>query len=253
MKHLLLLLMAVCPIVLFAQKGKTKKAKNEYPSWFASAQFSFQSSHVAVKEDANWDLWYADRLYHQSGSGRAGGIQVGYAFNKKLDVQLGAIIGKQSIIQTSDFPIAYCNPVDYGAKEQVGANRFVTIKTVEIPAELRYKFFIGKGFSMYPALGGLLVFTTNKKQDVEVYMDNGAVATHSDNDFDLENDRPVNVAVQAKMGFRLQVAKPIFVKVEPFYKWYLAKEQLLSEFGNTRLRSFGISAGLEYAILFRKE
>jgi hypothetical protein len=178
---------------------------------------------------------------------------VGYAFNTKLDVVAGAAFNRHGIVQTANFPLADSDPQDYGAKEQVGANRFVTINTVEIPAEVRYKFFLGKGFSIYPALGGLLVFTTNKKQAIEVYMDNGAVATHPDNDFTLENDRPFNVAVQAKMGFRLQVAKPVFVKVEPFYRWHLAKEQLLTEFGDTRLRSFGISAGVEYAFLFRKE
>lgn len=253
MKYLFfLLLIFSCPGFLLAQKGKKKAAGEQYPGWFASGYFAFQNSNVRVREDENWDTNYKSVTFFQGGSGRAGGVQAGYGFNPKLDLLLGASFGKQSIVQTSNFPISFIDPTQYGATEQIGAHRFVTIHSLEVPIEARYKFLIGRAFSVYPSLGGLLVFTTHKKQDVEAYLDNGAVATHPANDFSLANDRPFNVAIQAKLGFRLQLAKPLFIKVEPFYKWYLAKEQLLTEFANTNLRSFGVWVGMEYVLGFQQ-
>ena len=130
-------------------------------------------------------------------------------------------------------------PTLYGATEIIGAERFVAFQSVEIPLELRYKIQFQK-LAVYPALGLRSTFYTHKEQNVEILLDNGEIVDHSNNDMELEHNRNVNFSAVFKLGIQYQTTDRLSLKLEPFYRYHLAQEEVLTKYDKTNLTGLGL-------------
>ena len=239
----------ILPSLLLAQRYKKKK--NSVPKIFVGFGSGLYSSNIIIEEDLVWKLLYADDTKWKRGNGNLIKINFGYGINNKIDISTGLSFNKYSVTQTTGFGYWACDLSLYGATKIEKAERIVHLNSIEIPIEARYKFEFEK-LILFPSIGFNTMFYTKINQTIEMTLDNGVIANHDNNDIELEHNRNYNLSLITKIGVGYRITKRWFLKLEPFYKYHIGQDEILTDFKKTNISSIGVQIGFEYALKFIK-
>ena len=247
MKKLFILAILILPFFIHAQK-KTKIKKKVEPKLFVSANLINQYNNLHITKDFTFETFYKDKNLFETQNTLGLDILFGYKIKEKLDFITGLAYQKYTIKQIEDFLYVACDPTLYKAKTILSAERFVNTKALNIPIEFRYKFYKKNKFALYAILGINLNFLLDKRQSVSILLDNGVLADHPANEKTLPVTNKINIAPIAKIGLRYQVISPLYLKIEPFYTYFVGKEKFLTMTDKTNLFAYGINFGVEYTL-----
>ncbi len=249
----LILLLLILPIGLLAQSRKKVRHKRALKPQL-SVTFDYGKSGVRLQSMQNS---IAAELGRKEGkiwkNGRSHFYQIGlsYALNKNLDLLGGLAWNQFSITQTDGFNFVRCDPAFYGAETIVSVDRAVDLNSFEIPLAMRYRFGFGK-LQVYPSAGIRLINYGQKRQKVNILLDNGVVADHRSNDIDLDHNLKTNVAATFNIGAAYAIHRSLMVRAEFFQHYRLRGDELMDQYSQTRVHNLGLTIGLEYAISFRR-
>ncbi len=249
----LILLLLILPIGLLAQSRKKVRHKRvlkpqlsvtfDYGKSGARLQ-SMQNSIAAEFGREEAKIWDNDKGHFYQ-------IGLSYALNKNLDLLGGLAWNEFSITQIDGFNYSSCDPTLYGATTVVSVERVVDLNSFELPLAMRYRFQFGK-LQVYPSAGIRLISYGQKRQKINILLDNGIVADHRDNDIDLEHNLKTNVAATFNVGAAYSIHRRLMVRAEFFQHYRLRADELMDRYSQTRVHNLGLTIGLEYALSLRR-
>jgi len=236
----------VCATNVFCQKKRVKAKKiNKVMMDF---DYGIYSSQLIIESDFRWEASLKERNRWEHGIGRFYQVSVGKTIKKNYILSAGLAFNELTFLQTAGFGYWSCNPTVYGAVKIESVSRTVNLKSFEIPVEVKYKYQLGK-FCFRPSFGIRAIFYTSKDQSVKFLLDNGYLGDHPNNDKELSHNLNTNFSLEIKPGISYKLLDWIDLKMEPFYRINLRQDQLLEDYGKTRISSFGAMLGVEYALV----
>jgi hypothetical protein len=246
-KFFLLILFCFVSFVATAQKKHVKKEKRRYPLTFLSVEYGAQYSQLFLNK--NYLLYgiFDENIGYRGHSAWNFTGQYGKSFNKNVDLMIGLAHDRQQIIQTRGFTYLPCDLARYGATKIDSAERIVKSHRIEIPIDFRYRFYY-KNFAFAPTIGLGLAFYNARNESVDMILDNGKIGENFANDDLMQQTRGLNLISSIKLGMIYEVDNNLTIKIEPFYKHYVIKEQILKEYKKVNPFGMGVMIGIEHTL-----
>ena len=236
----------VCASSVFCQRKRVKAKRID--KVFMDFDYGIYSSQLIVTSDYRWEASLKERNRWKLGIGSLYQVSVGKTINKNYMLSTGLTFNELTFLQTAGFGYWSCNPSVYGATKIESVSRTVNLKSFEIPFEVKNKYQLGK-FCFRPSIGIRAIFYTSKDQSVKFLLDNGYLGDHPYNDKELSHNIDINFSLEIKPGISYKLVDRIGLKLEPFYRINLRQDQILEDYGKTRISSFEAMLGEEYALV----
>lgn len=230
----------------FAQKKKSNNRSLE--KLFIGFDYGAHRTNLAVKPDLIWQPTEEELNNWKRGTGNFYQLVVGGSINKNISISSGIGINNFSTTQTKGFGFWSCDPSYYGATKVIKTERLVYLNTVELPLQAKYQLHVNR-FNVYTGLGLRTIFYANKRQEIYSLLDNGVVVDHDWNNIELSNPT-INFAVEIKAGASYNLFNRFNIKLEPYYRFNLKEDAMLTGSNQTKLKTFGVSIGLEYVLIY---
>ncbi len=242
----LIVVLLVCASSVFCQRKRVKAKKTD--KVFIDVDYGIYSSQLIVKSDFRWEASLKERNKWKHGIGSFYQVSIGKTMKKNYILSAGLAFNELTFLQTAGFGYWSCNPSVYGATKIESVSRTVNLKSFEIPVEVINKYQLGK-FCFRPSIGIRAIFYTSKEQSVKFLLDNGYLGDHPNNDKELSHNVDINFSFEIKPGISYTLLDWIDLKLEPFYRINLRQDQILEDYGKTRVNSLGAMLGVEYALV----